>query len=370
MKNFFNQVFESITPEENDKIVKASESWEQQLPTLWLLGKTGAGKSTLVQALTGSTKVEVGNGFRPCTRTANSYNYPLENPIFSFLDTRGLAESNYDPRDDIRMCQGKSHALIVVMKVDDTEQSDVYDAIKDIKNIGGIDHMFIAHSHISSCESKADVEKAIAYNQQTIEKAWGKKIKSIKVDFTDSQDMIGLNELKETLLEILPMINIIIDENNHLSREESNFNELRSQIAWYSGSAGASDLVPGIGIVSVPAIQGKMLHSLASQYSVEWNKQVFMDFIKVLGTSFAIKYSSKFAIREMAKFIPVYGQTIGAGAAAVVSAASTYAIGRVACKYLYHKSRGEEVSKKEIQELYARALKIGKEVAKNETNQK
>ena len=369
MKNFFNQVFESISPEENDKIIEASKEWEEQLPTLWLLGKTGAGKSTLIQELTGDSAIEVGNGFRPCTRTAMSYNYPLENPVLSFLDTRGLSESDYDPKEDIEACQGKSHLLIIVMKVDDTEQSDVVNAIKDIKKSGGIRHIIVVHSNISLLAEK-DRKQTIAHNQQQIEEAWGECIVSVECDFTDKENMLGLTELKEAVLEILPMIHVLVDDYNHSSKEETIFHALRTQIVWYAGSAGASDLLPGVGIVSVPAIQGKMLHSLATQYKMEWNKQTFMEFIGVLGTSFAVKYASKFAIREMVKFIPLYGQTVGAGAAATISAASTYAIGRVACKYLYHKSRGEEVSKKEMQELYAKALKMGKEVAKNETNEK
>lgn len=54
----------------------------------------------------------------------------------------------------------------------------------------------------------------------------------------------------------------------------------------------------------------------------------------------------------------------------MISSASTYALGRVACKYLYHKSKGEAVSTKEMKELYAKAFKIGKEVAKDETGKK
>jgi uncharacterized protein (DUF697 family)/predicted GTPase len=369
MHSFFKQVFTFINPDENDKIIKASEKWEEQLPTLWLLGKTGAGKSTLVQVITGDTKIKIGNGFRSCTRTASSYDYPQQNSILRFLDTRGLSEDNYNPTEDIEACQHKSHALVVVMKVDDVEQSDVVNAIKDIKKIGGIQHILIVHSNISSV-SQRDREQSIYHNQHKIEEAWGEKINSVQVDFTDDKKMIGLEEFKNAILEILPMINAIIYDDEHISREEANFNELRTQIVWYAGSAGVSDLVPGVGIVSVPAIQGKMLHSLANQYGIEWNKQIFMEFMGVLGTGFALKYSTRFAIREAVKFIPIYGQSVGAGAAAVVSAASTYAIGRVACKYLYHKSRGETVSKKEMKELYKNALNKGKEVAQNETNSK
>ena len=370
MEDFFKQVFNFINPDENPELIKASEKWEERLPTLWLLGKTGAGKSSLIQSFTKDSTIKIGNGFSPCTKTAESYEYPLEKPILRFLDTRGLSESGYDPTADIKVCQSGSHALIIVMKVDEIEQSDIVNALKKIKSIGGIDHLLIVHTNIHSISAE-DRKQAINYNQAQIEEAWGEKINSVGVDFSPNENTpIGIAELISSASEMLPLLNEIIDKEKDTSREEDNFNTLRTEIIWYSGSAGASDLLPGVGFVSVPAIQGKMLHSLANQYGVEWNKQLFMEFIGTLGTGFAIKYSAKFAIREVVKFIPVYGQTIGAGTAAVISSASTYAIGRVACKYLYHKSKGETVSTEDMTRLYEEALRRGKEVAENEASEK
>ncbi len=370
MKSFFNEMFDFINPSENLELKKGSEEWEKKLPTLWLLGKTGAGKSSLIQALTKVSTIEIGNGFRPCTKTAESYEYPLEKPLLRFLDTRGLSEADYDPTEDIEVCQNGSHALIIVMKADDVEQSDIVDALKKIKDIGGIDHLLIVHTNILSI-SEQERKQAIDHNQNQIEKVWSQEIKSVYVDFSpDDNTPVGITGLIKSISEMLPFLNIIIDDEKHASREEDNFNVLRTEIIWYSGSAGASDLVPGVGLISVPAIQGKMLYSLANQYGVEWNKQTFMDFIGTLGTGFAIKYSSKFLIREGVKFIPVYGQTVGAGAAAVISSASTYAIGRVACKYLYHKSKGEEVSTEDMKKLYKKAFEWGEDVAENEASKK
>jgi predicted GTPase len=67
----------------------------------WLLGKTGAGKTAIVAALTGDQRVEIGQGFEPCTRTAAFYDVPREEPLLRFLDTRGLGEGNYDAASDI-----------------------------------------------------------------------------------------------------------------------------------------------------------------------------------------------------------------------------------------------------------------------------
>src|SRR5215468_2555782 len=70
-------------------------------PVVWLLGKTGAGKTAIVATLTGDPRAEVGQGFEPCTRTAAFHDVPSEAPLLRFLGTRGLGETDYDPANDI-----------------------------------------------------------------------------------------------------------------------------------------------------------------------------------------------------------------------------------------------------------------------------
>ncbi|PHS39408.1 MAG: kinase [Sulfurovum sp.] len=366
MKSLFN----FISSKENSELKKGSEEWEKILPTLWLLGKTGSGKSSLIQAITKNSSIEIGNGFSPCSKTSESYEYPPEKPIVRFLDTRGLSEAGYDPVEDIEVLHKSSHALVIVMKVDDVEQSDLIHTLKKIKDIGGIRHLLVVHSNIASM-SQQERARAIEYNQHQIEEVWGEEIHSVDVDFLSEYDTTsGVSELLDEIKEMLPLIHTLLDEKKHLSQEEENFALLRKEIIWYAGSAGASDLIPGVGLVSVPAIQSKMLHSLANSYGMEWSKQLMKEFMGALGTSFAFKYFSKFLVREGVKFIPMYGQTVGATAAGVISSTSTYALGRVACKYFYHKSKGEVVPKNEMQHLYKESLAWAKEVSENETDQK
>jgi len=40
------------------------------IPLLWLFGKTGSGKSSIIRMLTGATEAEIGNGFRPQTKSS------------------------------------------------------------------------------------------------------------------------------------------------------------------------------------------------------------------------------------------------------------------------------------------------------------
>jgi uncharacterized protein (DUF697 family) len=111
-------------------------------------------------------------------------------------------------------------------------------------------------------------------------------------------------------------------------------------IVGYATAAAAADAVPIAGAVAVPAVQSKMLHSLALIYGVEWNRQALGEFAACLGVGALSRLVAGFGLRELAKLIPVYGQTAGAAAAAATSFATTFAIGKAACYFLAQHRRG------------------------------
>src|SRR5215475_2914743 len=114
----------STTPEDARTLAQATA------PVVWLLGKTGAGKTAIVAALTGDPRAEIGEGFKPCTQTAAFYDVPAEVPLLRFLDTRGLGETDYDPANDIAWCEGQSHLLLTVMQVADPAQQTVLRVVR------------------------------------------------------------------------------------------------------------------------------------------------------------------------------------------------------------------------------------------------
>src|SRR5258707_5922635 len=88
---------------------------QSSAPIVWLLGKTGAGKTAIVAALTGDPRAKIGAGFAPCTRTAAIYDVPPPGPPLPFLATRGLREADYDPADAIAPSEGQAHLLPIVI---------------------------------------------------------------------------------------------------------------------------------------------------------------------------------------------------------------------------------------------------------------
>ena len=58
-------------------------------PVIWLLGKTQSGKTSLVHALTGSSRAEIGNGFALVPARPGCIRFPTRRNAFSVFWTHG-----------------------------------------------------------------------------------------------------------------------------------------------------------------------------------------------------------------------------------------------------------------------------------------
>ena len=82
------------------------------VPAIWMFGKTGSGKSSVVRFLTGAEDATIGEGYRPETKTSRRFDFPdAEEPLLTFIDTRGLAEAAYDPTDDIAQFSSSTNLM-------------------------------------------------------------------------------------------------------------------------------------------------------------------------------------------------------------------------------------------------------------------
>ncbi len=328
------------------------------LPTLWLLGKTGAGKSSIVRYLTGDESITIGNGFRPCTQTSQAYDFPIDRPWVRFVDTRGLGEADYDPDEDLTFCQLQSHALLICARLDDPEQRDLLAAIKKIKKKISNKSVILIHTASESLDNLDEKKRVLHHQQDQFEQAWGAPLDFVLMDVADHKSPVGGEKLQEWLSKILPEA-AQLSEKLHLRQQEvQQFEQHKSTIKRYATAAAATDTLPGIGLVTVPAIQAALLRHLAKQYQITWRRKDLSAFIGTLGTGFGIQYASHLGIRQLIKLLPVYGQTIGSAGAAAVSFATTYAIGRVACLYLFHQQHHNAASADELKQAYQQTFTL------------
>lgn len=362
----------------------------QAVPVLWLVGKTQSGKTSLIRTLTGSHDAEIGNGFRPCTRTARFFDFPADVPVVRFLDTRGLGEVDYDPSDDIRYCEQHAHLLVAVMRVSDPGQQAVMDVLHAVRKRHPEWPVVIAQTCLHQCYGPGwehpapypyhdlaniphdDLARALVSQRERLGRLPGNGgVWWVAVDFTPEEEgfrdpRYGIDALWQAieeasafglraLLEADPSIKDVYSRAAH------------PHILSYSLAAAGLGALPVVDMAAVPAIQLKLFHTLASLYDMRWDKRNTTEFFGLLGAGISIGYGLQWAGRNLVKLVPVWGQTAGAVWGATSSAAMTFALGKAACHYLARKRKGQSIDDQQLRQVFTEALRKGREVAALQT---
>ncbi|HQU97610.1 MAG TPA: DUF697 domain-containing protein [Nitrosomonas sp.] len=359
------------------------------IPVLWLLGKTQAGKTSIIKALTGSEAAEIGNGFQPCTRTSQFYDFPTETPIVRFLDTRGLGEVSYDPSEDILYCEGQAHLVIAVMKVADLNQSSIIDVLHAIRKRhpewpllivqtglhdlypDGFQHLLPWPYHVDPLPETIPLElrRALLSQRKSLGQVPGfAPIRWIAVDLTLTED--GFNPpdygLEGLWHAIESLSSLGLQHQLGLGKEVHDLyaRAAHQHIVGHSFTAASLGALPVVDLVSVSAVQAKLLHSLAKLYGQRWDKNTVVEFLGLMGVGIASNYITRLLSRTLVKVIPFWGQTIGALWGASSSGASTYALGKTAIYFFVRRKNGLNIDPNALRRIYAEELKQGASILK------
>lgn len=361
------QIWQAVMAPKPDAALDAAiaEKAAASAPVVWLIGKVQSGKSSIVRTLTGASAAEIGTGFKACTRTARVFDFPSEAPVIRFLDTRGLGEAAYDASEDIAFGEGQAHLILAVMRALDPDQSAVLAAIKAARQRHPGWPVVVAQTclheayrpgrgHVlpyplgndlatlSASDAPADLVRSLQYQRSLFADLQGDgPVSFVAIDFTLESDGFtpadyGREALVGALEAAAPAGFAAALAGPEAAREQ----RAEPHIMGYAAAAAAADIVPIAGAVAVPAIQAKMLHSLALIYQVAWDRQVLGEFSACLGAGTATRIAASLGLRQLAKLIPVYGQTVGAAAAAATSFATTIALGKAAVYFLKRRRAG------------------------------
>ncbi len=370
------------------------------VPCLWLFGKTGSGKTSVIHCLTGAEEAIIGEGFRPETKTSRRFDFPDSiDPLLRFLDTRGLAEATYDPTDDIQQFSQFTQMMIVTVRVADHALSNLITPLREIRRAspetpvllvltclheatGTIDLSDGPDPFQESADrsavakaiaTAADAKEAVAVSAGSIPEALEQLISVkcsqfaglydaiIPIDLTPMEDGFanpdfGGDRLKKAILSKLPhayrqaLLALNQSDGRQLSKLQR---KSRWQVLTSSALAATAGVVPvpWVDIPAVLAIQAHMATRIANIYDQEITPARWALLSSSAGTRIAIRL----AVREALKFIPLIGMAVGAAGAF----AFTYALGMSWDWYFANLQKGNVPSADDLKEVFAKELQRG-----------
>lgn len=372
-----------IDPGKLDEALNAARA-RQPLPVLWLLGKAQAGKTSIVRALTGSDAAEIGNGFQPCTRTARFYDFPAEAPVARFLDTRGLGEVAYDPADDIHYCESRAHLVLGVMKASDIRQDAVFEVLRAVRRRHPEWPVLIAQTGLHEAyppggehilpypydrqplplQVPHDLARALRAQRERLGILPGSApARWVPIDLTLPEDGwqpadYGLEALWAAIGEV-SALGLQARLRGDAGVLDAYARAAHPHIVGHALIAAGIGAFPVVDLVGVPAVQAKLLHGLATLYGQRWDRRTVPEFLGLLGVGVSAGYLARLFGREAVKFVPWWGQTVGAMWGATASGATTYALGKTAGYYFASRRRGGPVDAEALRHVYAEALAAG-----------
>ena len=369
-------------------------------PVVWLLGKTGAGKTAIVAALTGDPRAEIGEGFEPCTRTAAFYDVPAEAPLLRFLDTRGLGEADYDPEKDIAWCEGQSHLLLVAMQVADPAQHSVLRVLHQARRRHpewpivvaqtGLHRLYPAgmphptpypYTGGSEDETHAPLphalRQALTHQRQLFNGLYGPPPRFVPVDFTVPEDGFSPHDFGlEMFWRVLQEAGPSAFEALHLARTDAESDLIRAKarplIYGYGAAAAGAGAVPLpiVGIGGLAGILAIMLRVLANRYGSAWTPGTFAQFSGAVGGGALVWWALRYGLREILKLVPIVGTVVAGVLNAAAAFAVTVGLGEAACVWLAYGRRGLTAPNDEVRRAFADGLAAGFRQAKSRASQR
>jgi uncharacterized protein (DUF697 family) len=369
-------------------------------PVVWLLGKTGAGKTAIVATLTGDPRAAVGEGFEACTQTAAFYDVPREAPLLRFLDTRGLGEADYDPAQDIAWCEDHSHLVLVVMQVADPAQHTVLQILRRVRRRHpewpvivaqtGLHRLYSAGSghpdpypYTGGAEDEANprlpraLRQALAHQRRLFDGLPGPAPRFLPVDFTAREDGFpphdyGVELFWVALLETGPRA----FEALHLARASVENDRIRAKArpliyGYGAAAAGAGAVpIPLVGLGGLASILAVTLRVLAIRYGVAWSPGAFAQFSGAVGGGALVWWTLRYGLRETLKLIPMFGSVAAGTLNAAAAFSVTVGIGEAACVWLGYRRRGLMAPDSEVRRAFADGLASGLKFARSPTIQR
>lgn len=363
------------------------------IPEIWLFGKTGSGKSSIIRYLTGAQKAEIGNGFRPQTLHSQVYEFPdQETPLVKFWDTRGLGEADYDETEDLREFEQSVHLIVVVVRAMDHSTEQIVAPLKRIRDahpnrpvllaLTALHDAYPGQQHLAPDPFHRDPESASTSSpvgpemvipdsipdklQRSLkaqqERFAGLYDRCVAIDLTPEDEgfdepNFGGERLKSALIDLLPMAyqqTLIQLEEMRSALGSLHRQKCAPVILAHSALAASAAAVPipWVDIPAILAIQSNLARKLAQMNNQHLDAKTWARVGGAIGGGQAAVH---LGVREALKVIPWFGMAVNSASAF----AMTYATGWAWNWYFMERKWGHVPTTAELKQQYNEQLKRG-----------
>jgi uncharacterized protein (DUF697 family)/predicted GTPase len=369
-------------PERKDEFLRRRSELlaNAPIPCLWLLGKTGSGKTSIIRYLTGAPDAEIGRGFRPETRHSRIYSFPDATvPVAHFLDTRGLGEADYDAAEDLKEFDARTHLVIVTVRATDQATEEIIKPLKQIRKANAERPVLLAVSCLHDAypgqqhpnpdpfdASDRPLPVTVPEDLQRCLKAQYDRFeglfdRAVPLDLTPPSDGFevpdfGGARLKTAVIDLLPKAYrqtlLQMEQLRDALLEIQHERSLPIILAHSVLAASAAAVpIPWIDLPVVMAIQSHLAHRLARVNQQHLDAAVLAHVTVAMGGRVAVRMG----LRELLKFIPWVGMAANAASAF----AFMYASGWVWNWYFLEVRKGHVPDASELREVYREQLRKG-----------
>lgn len=348
-------------------------------PRILVLGRRGAGKSSLINAIFGQALAEVGS-VKAETVMGRWYTYSSARGSMEIMDTRGLGDVSQGRElqlsDALAGLKNELHTLYpdVILflnkakEVDSRIQEDLKQLVElrnfiqyrhqytppvlaVVTQVDELDPVDITQPPYDDPEKQANIRKALktledAFHQQSI-----KILQSVAISayarYRDkelvSQRYWNIDTLLAYLLEALPRSAQLelarISQMRHVQKRIARI-IITSAAAICSGLAATP--LPIADMVPITGAQVGMIAAIAYLAGRDLNQQSALEFLTALGVNVGAGFALREISRALAKFIfPGGGSLISSG----IAFAATWGIGEAAIAYFIEGNTLEEAQK-------------------------
>ena len=199
-----------------------------------LLGKTGVGKSSFINCITGTNKCKIGNTTDSCTKNISQVDIAKNGFNYYFVDTPGLDdgkgdENNIKELDSLKKKYPRINTLIICLTLEDLKLSS---SLKDMLiKFMELFPCYTFWEHVLILRTFSERSKKFEKRRNNVEGKWLEGINKEKdlIDFMKKNNILMPTKLKEFFVDSVP------DDLDDETKEEFNkiFEEISNMHPFY-----------------------------------------------------------------------------------------------------------------------------------------